>query len=37
MVVLEKNLFDIPETDIADTKVMMTVFEGKTVYRDDAL
>jgi len=37
MVVLEKNLFDIPETDIADTKIMMTVFEGKTVYQDDAL
>ena len=37
MVVLEKNLFDIPVTDIADTKVMMTLFEGKTVYRDDAL
>jgi len=37
MVVLENNLFDIPETDIADTKVMMTVFEGKTVYQDTAL
>ena len=37
MVVLEKNLFDIPETDIADTKIMMTVFEGKTVYRDTAM
>jgi len=37
MVVLEKNLFDIPETEIANTKVMMTIFEGKTVYRDAAL
>lgn len=37
MVVLEKNLFDIPETDIADTKVMMTLFEGQTVYRDSEL
>ena len=36
MVVLEKNLFEIPETDIADTKVMMTVFEGEIVYRDTA-
>jgi len=37
MVVLEKNLFEIPETDIADTKVMMTVFEGKTVYADPSI
>jgi len=37
MVVLEKNLFDIPQTEIANTKVMMTVFEGKTVYQDGAL
>ena len=37
MVVLEKNLFDIPATEIADTKVMMTIFEGKTVYRDPAI
>ena len=37
MVVLEKNLFEIPATEIADTKVLMTVFEGKTVYRDVAL
>ena len=34
MVVLEKNLFEIPETDIADAKVVMTLFEGNTVYRD---
>ena len=36
MVVLEKNLFDLPVTDIADTKVMMTLFEGKTVYKDES-
>ena len=34
MVVLEKNLFEIPATEIAATKVMMTVFEGNMVYRD---
>jgi predicted amidohydrolase YtcJ len=34
MVVLEKNLFEIPETEIAETKVLMTLFEGNTVYRD---
>ncbi|MEN8244045.1 MAG: amidohydrolase family protein [Thermodesulfobacteriota bacterium] len=37
MVVLDKNLFDIPDTEIANTKVMMTLFEGRTVYRDAAL
>ena len=34
MVVLENNLFDIPTAEIADTRVVMTMFEGKTVYRD---
>ena len=37
MVVLENNLFDIPTAEIANTKVVMTLFEGKTVYRDAAL
>ena len=37
LVVLEKNLFAIPETEIADTRVVMTVFEGNTVYRDTAV
>jgi predicted amidohydrolase YtcJ len=34
MVVLERNLFDIPPSEIADTQLLMTVFEGKVVYRD---
>ncbi|MCF8069213.1 MAG: amidohydrolase [Desulfobacterales bacterium] len=34
MVILEKNLFDIPETEIADTKVLMTLFEGTPVFTD---
>lgn len=37
MVVLDNNLFDIPIGNIADTRVLMTVFEGKTVYRDAAI
>ena len=37
MVVLENNLFDIPATEIADTKVLMTIFEGQSVYRNAAI
>jgi len=37
MVVLDRNLFEIPETEIADTNVLMTLFEGKAIYRDVAL
>jgi predicted amidohydrolase YtcJ len=34
MVVLERNLFDIPTSEIAETQLLMTVFEGRVVYRD---
>ncbi len=34
MIVLENNLFEIPTNEIADTNVLMTLFEGRTVYRD---
>lgn len=34
LVILEKNLFDIPATDIMNVKVLLTLFEGKEVYRD---
>ena len=37
MVVLDRNLFESPVTEIADTNVLMTLFEGKVVYRDEAL
>ncbi len=37
MVVLENNLFEIPATEIANTKVLMTIFEGQSVYRDAAI
>jgi predicted amidohydrolase YtcJ len=37
MVVLDRNLFDIPETEIADANVLMTLFEGNAIYRDAAL
>ena len=34
LVVLERNLFDIPTEEIGDVKVLMTMFEGKAVYRE---
>ena len=32
MIVLEKNLFEIPATDISSSKVQLTIFDGKVVY-----
>ena len=37
LVILEKNLFKIPATEIADVNVLMTMFEGKIVYRNKSL
>lgn len=34
MVVLEKNLFEIPETEISETNILMTIFNGKEVFRN---
>ena len=32
LVVLDRNLFEIPASEISDAKVIMTVFDGRTVY-----
>jgi len=32
MIILDRNLFDIPTADIAGTKVLKTIFEGREVY-----
>ncbi|KAA9018349.1 amidohydrolase family protein [Niallia endozanthoxylica] len=32
LVVLEKNLFEIPESEISETNILMTIFEGKEVF-----
>jgi predicted amidohydrolase YtcJ len=32
--VLDRNLFEIPANDISDTKVLLTLFEGKPVHGD---
>ena len=34
LVVLERNLFDIPTEEIGDVNVLMTMFEGKVVRRE---
>ncbi|MBR8644429.1 amidohydrolase family protein [[Brevibacterium] frigoritolerans] len=33
LIVLDKNLFQIPVTSIGEAKVLMTFFEGKEVFR----
>jgi hypothetical protein len=37
LVVLDRNLFEIPASDISNAKVLLTLFEGKEVYRDHSL
>lgn len=37
LVVLDRNLFEIPESEIADTQVLMTIFEGQTLKRDSSI
>jgi predicted amidohydrolase YtcJ len=32
LVVLDRNLFDIPASGISDTRIVMTIFDGRTVY-----
>jgi predicted amidohydrolase YtcJ len=32
--VLDRNLFEIPATEISDTQVLLTLFEGKVVHGD---
>ncbi len=34
IVVLEKNLFEIPTTEISQTKVLLTLVDGEVVFRD---
>ncbi|MFL0364502.1 amidohydrolase [Pseudobacillus sp. 179-B 2D1 NHS] len=37
LVVLDKNLFEIPVTTIGEAKVLLTLFEGKEVFRHPTL
>jgi hypothetical protein len=34
IVVLDRNLFEIPAEDILKTKVLLTVMDGKVVYQN---
>lgn len=36
LIVLDKNLFDIPLNEIHKTKVLWTIFRGRAVYRDQS-
>jgi predicted amidohydrolase YtcJ len=37
LTVLDRNLFTIPPSEISRTRVLMTLFEGRTVFRDPVL
>ena len=32
LIVLDKNLFDIPASEISEARVLLTLFEGETVF-----
>ncbi len=34
LIVLDRNLFEIPVADVARARVLLTLFQGRTVYRD---
>ena len=36
LLVLEKNLFEIPKTEIHRVRVLLTLLDGKEVFRDPA-
>lgn len=35
MVILDRDIFDIPASELSETKVLETIFEGKTVFEAD--
>ncbi len=37
LIVLDKNLFDIPAEEISKAKVLMTLFEGEKVFADSSI
>ncbi len=36
LIVLDRNLFDIPVTEINETQVLLTLMDGRTVYAAEA-
>ena len=37
VVVLDRNLFDVPVEEIHEARVLLTLFEGEEVFRDPSL
>ncbi|MBA4075136.1 MAG: amidohydrolase [Cyanobacteria bacterium PR.023] len=37
LVILDKNIFELPKSEIASAKVLLTLIDGKTVYKDSNL
>jgi predicted amidohydrolase YtcJ len=35
MIVLDRNLFEIPASEISDATVTATIFDGRTVYKKE--
>jgi hypothetical protein len=35
LIILERNLYDIPIEEISEVRVLETIIEGKTVYRTE--
>ena len=35
IIVLDRNLFEIPVKEISDAKIILTLFDGETVYESD--
>ena len=37
LIVMDRNLFEIPPAEINEAKVMLTLFDGEPVYRSDVM
>ena len=37
LVMLDKNIFDLPKNEIASAKVLLTLIDGKAVYQESKL
>lgn len=35
-IILDKNIFKIPPSEISEAKVVLTYFKGKEIYRDNS-
>ena len=37
LVMLDKNIFDLPTSEISSAKVLLTLLDGKAVYKENTL